>query len=126
MAIPICDRSGDIVQPHIKIQWFLKVKSATKKLEEAVQAKELRLHPESKYNVLKEFLERKEDWCISRQLWWGHSMPVYWVSCQENTKYGDPTEIEKKRGVFVAASTEDEARLKGSTALGNFTRNVIS
>ncbi len=78
MSIPICSRSGDVIEPLIKPQWFLKTAEMEKRALEAADSGELKFHPPRHRNTWKRWLgENEQDWCISRQLWWGHRIPAY-------------------------------------------------
>ena len=75
------DRCKTVVEPMIKPQWFVAMKELAKPALEAVKNKELRLIPERMDKTYYNWLENIRDWCISRQLWWGHRIPAYY--CQE-------------------------------------------
>jgi len=80
MVVPICSRSKDIVEPLIKPQWYVRCTEMAQKAVEAVRTGELRLIPKMHERIWYNWLENCRDWCISRQLWWGHRIPAYFVS----------------------------------------------
>ena len=79
MKVPICDRSGDVVEPMLKPQWWCDCKSMAKDAVESVQKKELKIVPDAHEKTWNRWLGECRDWCISRQLWWGHRIPAYLV-----------------------------------------------
>lgn len=72
------DRCSTVVEPMIKPQWFVKMEEMAKPAIEAIYKKELRFVPESYAKTYLHWLENIKDWCISRQLWWGHRIPAYY------------------------------------------------
>ena len=78
MTLPICSRSGDVIEPLIKPQWFLKTEAMYGKALEAARSGQLSLHPQFYHKEWENWLGGKHvDWCLSRQLWWGHQVPVW-------------------------------------------------
>ena len=75
------DRCGTTVEPMVKPQWFVKMAEMAKPAKEAVEKGELKLIPERMNKVYYNWLDNIRDWCISRQLWWGHRIPAWY--CQE-------------------------------------------
>ena len=80
MVVPICSRSKDIVEPLIKPQWYVKCDAMAKKAIDAVKSGDLKIVPEQFNKTWFTWMENMRDWCISRQLWWGHRIPAYLVS----------------------------------------------
>lgn len=81
------------IEPKLSMQWFLKMEGLAKPALDAVMNDEIRLHPAKFKNTYRHWMENIKDWCISRQLWWGHRIPAYYLP----------------DGTFVVASTEEEA-----------------
>ena len=78
------DRCGTTIEPMIKKQWFVKMDELIKPAVKAVQEKEIRLIPERMEKTYFNWTDNIKDWCISRQLWWGHRIPAYYCdSCGE-------------------------------------------
>ena len=75
--IPICSRSGDIVEPRLKEQWWLKCADMAQRAADAVRNGEIQLIPNESHPVWFRWLDNIKDWCLSRQLWWGHRIPAY-------------------------------------------------
>lgn len=108
MSVPICSRSGDIVEPLLRPQWFVRTKDMAQRAAMAVTSGDLKIHPNNFESVWFDWLENIKDWCISRQLWWGHRIPAYRLSQQ-----GDG--VEK----WVAAHDLKEATEYAAAHFGN-------
>ena len=72
------DRCGEVIEPIIKEQWFVKMDELKKPAIEAISNGDLRFVPERFNKIYLHWLENIHDWCISRQLWWGHRIPAYY------------------------------------------------
>ncbi len=81
MSIPRSQRGGEIIEPMISTQWFVRIQPLADIALEAVRDGRIRIIPDRFEKVYYNWLENIEDWCISRQLWWGHRIPVW--TCQE-------------------------------------------
>lgn len=77
MVVPRAQRGGEVVEPMISTQWFVKIQPLAEKAVEAVRNGEIRIIPERFEKTYFHWLENIEDWCISRQLWWGHRIPAW-------------------------------------------------
>ncbi|HVN15362.1 MAG TPA: valine--tRNA ligase [Anaerolineales bacterium] len=77
-TIPRSQRGGEIVEPMISTQWFVKIEPLAKAALEAVRDGRIKIVPERFEKVYFNWLENIKDWCISRQLWWGHRIPVWY------------------------------------------------
>lgn len=94
--IPHGDRSGTIIEPYLTNQWFVKAKELAGPAITAVTSGEIKFFPENWSKVYLQWLENIEDWCISRQLWWGHRIPA-WYDDKDNIYVGqDIDEVRKK------------------------------
>ncbi len=102
-----CDRSGDIVEPIVSEQWFVHVAPLAKRAMEVVEQGRIKMVPERFTKVYVNWMENIHDWCISRQLWWGHRIPVwYCADCQHLTVDVDDPEACEQCG--SASITQDE------------------
>ncbi|CAM3873267.1 valine--tRNA ligase [Vreelandella rituensis] len=95
-TLPYGDRSGDVIEPLLTDQWFVAVESLAKPAIEAVENGDIQFVPKNYENMYFAWMRDLQDWCISRQLWWGHRIPA-WYDTEGN--------------IFVAR-TEQEAREK--------------
>jgi valyl-tRNA synthetase len=75
-----CQRSGTIIEPLISTQWFMRMQTLAEPALAAVRDGQTRFIPENVAKVYNNWLEKIEDWCISRQLWWGHRIPAWYAS----------------------------------------------
>ncbi|VDP16272.1 unnamed protein product [Schistosoma margrebowiei] len=80
MVVPICSRSKDIVEPLLKPQWYLRCQDMANAAMKEVSEGRLRIIPSFHIRTWNNWLKDCHDWCISRQLWWGHRIPAYHVS----------------------------------------------
>ena len=87
------ERTNAVIEPRISVQWFLKMKDISKPALNAVMIDDIQLHPAKFKNLYRHWMENVHDWCISRQLWWGHRIPAWY--------YTD--------NAFVVAENESEA-----------------
>ena len=78
-----CYRCGTVVEPRISTQWFVKMEPLAKPAIDAVKDGDIRFIPERMDKVYYNWMENIKDWCISRQLWWGHQIPAWYCECGE-------------------------------------------
>ncbi|XP_046570599.1 valine--tRNA ligase-like [Haliotis rubra] len=83
MVVPTCSRSKDVIEPLLKPQWYIDVKDMNAAAVKAVRDGELKIIPEMHIKTWNSWLENVKDWCISRQLWWGHRIPAYFVTVDD-------------------------------------------
>ncbi|EJS43676.1 vas1p [Saccharomyces arboricola H-6] len=82
MSIPTCSRSGDIIEPLLKPQWWVSQGEMAKEAIKAVKDGQITITPKSSEAEYFHWLGNIQDWCISRQLWWGHRCPVYFIQIE--------------------------------------------
>ena len=123
LTVPRGDRSGAILEPLITNQWFLKMEPLAKPAIEVVKSGELKFVPENWSKTYFEWLENIQDWCISRQLWWGHRIPA-WYDSEGNVYVGEnESEIRKKNNIdasIILTRDEDVLDTWFSSALWPF------
>jgi len=90
------ERTNVPIEPKLSMQWFLEMKDLAKPALEAVENDVIKFYPPKYKNVYRHWMENIKDWCISRQLWWGHQIPAYYLP----------------KGGFVVAETKEEAYQK--------------
>jgi len=80
MVVPVCSRSKDIVEPLLKLQWYVSCTDMARRALQFVEEEKIRIQPELHKKTWQNWMEGIRDWCISRQLWWGHQIPAYKVT----------------------------------------------
>jgi valyl-tRNA synthetase len=83
ISIGKCDRCGTVVEPRLSTQWFIKIAPLAQRATEAVEQGEITIVPENYKQIYLNWMHNIHDWCISRQLWWGHRIPAWHCSCGE-------------------------------------------
>ena len=106
MKVPICHRSKDVIEPLLKPQWWMRMESLAEAALKVVQNGEMKIRPETAEKSYLRWLENVNDWCLSRQLWWGHQAPAYFVNID-----GEPGENDDNER-WVTGRTFDEAEEK--------------
>lgn len=112
MTIPTCSRSGDIIEPLLKPQWWVNQKDMALEAIKSVKSADITITPKTSENEYFHWLENIQDWCISRQLWWGHRCPVYFVNFENETH--DRLDNE----YWISGRTEEEALEKAKKKFG--------
>ncbi|XP_053685436.1 valine--tRNA ligase [Sabethes cyaneus] len=102
MVLPVCSRSKDVIEFLLRPQWFVRCQNMARKASQAVETGELRITPKVFEKEWFRWLENCHDWCISRQLWWGHQIPAYKVQSGQNSSW-------------IAARSLQEAQSKAET-----------
>ncbi|KAH7886737.1 tRNA synthetases class I-domain-containing protein [Phlebopus sp. FC_14] len=117
MQIPICSKSGDIIEPVLKPQWWVNCKPLAEEAIKRTRAGELVISPKQSEADWYRWLDNIQDWCVSRQLWWGHRCPAYFVRIE-----GRENDTNDGKN-WVVGRTLDEAteRAKVLAAGANFT-----
>jgi len=97
------ERTNVVIEPKLSMQWFLKMTDLAKPALDSVMNDDIKFHPAKFKNTYRHWMENVKDWCISRQLWWGHRIPAYFLP----------------KGGFVVAATEEEALQLARTKTGD-------
>jgi len=95
-AVGRCYRCNTAIEPLISEQWFLKVEQMSQKAMEVVKNGTVKIYPDSWSRPYLLWLEKLKDWCISRQIWWGHRIPVYYCKAENSAKKCPPVASETK------------------------------
>ncbi len=98
LRVPRSGRTGVIVEPMLTDQWYVKMEGLAKAGLDAVAAGEVKFFPEHWTTTYNQWLENIQDWCISRQLWWGHQIPAWY----------------DEDGNICVARSEEEARTQAA------------
>lgn len=116
-----CSRSGAVVEPFLSEQWFLKMEDLATPAKRVVENGTIRFEPESWTKVYLHWLNNIEDWCISRQLWWGHRIPVWYCEkCNHHTVSESDVKACAKCGDTHIRQDEDVLDTWFSSALWPF------
>ena len=108
LRVPRSGRTGVIVEPMLTDQWFVRMESLARKGLEAVARGDVRFFPEHWSSTYNQWLENIQDWCISRQLWWGHQIPA-WYDEQGNVYVGrSEEEVRGKHGIRGALQRDPD------------------
>ncbi len=102
------ERTDVVIEPRLSTQWFLRMGELAKPALDAVMNDDVCFHPAKFKNLYRHWMENVKDWCISRQLWWGHRIPVYYLA----------------DGSFVVAASDEEALALAKEKTGNQTLTI--
>ena len=83
VALGKCDRCGTVVEPRLSMQWFIKIQPLADRAIEVVEKDYIRITPANYRTIYLNWMKNIHDWCISRQLWWGHRIPAWYCACGE-------------------------------------------
>jgi valyl-tRNA synthetase len=99
LMVPRGDRSGTVIEPYLTDQWYVKIEPLAKPAIEAVETGRIRFVPDNWKNTYYEWMRNIQDWCISRQIWWGHRIPA-WYDDQGNIYVGrSEQEVREQHGL---------------------------
>jgi valyl-tRNA synthetase len=99
LMVPRGDRSGVVIEPYLTDQWYVKVGPLAKPAIEAVETGRIRFVPDNWKNTYYEWMRNIQDWCISRQIWWGHRIPA-WYDDEGNVYVGrSETEVRERHSL---------------------------
>ncbi|XP_023954262.2 valine--tRNA ligase isoform X2 [Bicyclus anynana] len=138
MVVPLCSRSKDVVEPMLKPQWYIRCDTMAAEAIKAVKSGELKIIPDMHEKIWYHWMEGIRDWCISRQLWWGHRIPAYRVTLpaaeeprqvikprRRRTRSGRKKDVRRMRAPppakeeqWVSAHSEEEALSKAAAKFG--------
>lgn len=115
MVVPFCSRSKDVVEPLIKPQWYVRCDEMAESAKEAVRCGALKVIPEHHTKTWFHWMDNIRDWCVSRQLWWGHRIPAYFVTVDDpSIAAGSETDNE----YWVSGRSREEALEKACKKFG--------
>ncbi|KAI3334888.1 tRNA synthetases class I-domain-containing protein [Ustulina deusta] len=110
MTIPLCEKTRDVIEPLMKKQWWVKMADMASDALKVVEDGRIKIAPESAEKSYQRWLSSINDWCVSRQLWWGHRIPAYRVIF-ENQEMS----VEDDDSHWIVGRTLDEAQAKATS-----------
>lgn len=116
MRLGLCSRSGDILEPMITPQWYVNCDNMAKRAADAVRNGELKIIPAEHEKTWFQWLDNIRDWCVSRQLWWGHQIPAWFATKKGETGVSKNDMANNDR--WVVARSEEDAHNKAAELLG--------
>jgi len=114
LSIGLCQRSGTIVEPRLSPQWFVRIEPLARPAIEAVEQGRTEILPETWRATYFHWMRNIQDWCVSRQLWWGHQIPAWY--CEACTPRSASGALDLERGTPIVARTRPAScpRCRGS------------
>ncbi|OZJ06264.1 hypothetical protein BZG36_00795 [Bifiguratus adelaidae] len=109
MSVPMCAKSGDVIEPIMKPQWWVNCTPMAQAAMEAVRKGEMTISPKTSEQDWFRWLGNIQDWCISRQLWWGHRIPCYYIHFEGEE---DKAQEDRNDEYWVSGQDEEAARKK--------------
>jgi len=111
LMVPRGDRSGQVIEPYLTYQWFVAMDGLAKRGLELVENGSVRFVPENWINTYRHWLGNIQDWCISRQLWWGHRIPAWYAASGEIIVARSEAEAAEKaraQGITSSLTRDDD------------------
>ncbi|MGH8084230.1 MAG: valine--tRNA ligase [Lysobacter sp.] len=110
LQVPRGDRTGQAIEPYLTDQWFVKMDGLAKRGMELVEQGDVKFVPANWINTYRHWMENIQDWCISRQLWWGHRIPAWYDATGKIYVGRDEAEVRAKHslGDDIALSQDDD------------------
>ncbi|MFA1263406.1 valine--tRNA ligase [Xanthomonas axonopodis pv. fascicularis] len=99
LQVPRGDRTGQVIEPYLTDQWFVKMDALAKRGLELVESGQIKFVPPNWINTYRHWMENIQDWCISRQLWWGHRIPAWFDDAGKCYVGRDEAEVRAKHGL---------------------------
>ena len=115
-----CYRCGTVVEPRVSTQWFVRMEPLAKPAVDVVKNGEIRFIPDRMDKIYYNWMENIKDWCISRQLWWGHQIPAWYCDCGETIVSETEPKVCPKCGGTHLKRDEDTLDTWFSSALWPF------
>jgi valyl-tRNA synthetase len=109
LMVPRGDRTGQVIEPYLTDQWFVRMDAFAKKGLEAVESGRVRFVPENWINTYRHWLENIQDWCISRQLWWGHRIPAWYDDAGKVYVGRDEAEVRAAHGLAAGVALRQDS-----------------
>lgn len=107
MNVTVSERSGEVIEPLLSEQWFCDQAALAKPVIEAVEKGEIKFFPERYDSIFVDWMTNIREWCLSRQLWWGHRIPVYYTEDGQPIAARSREDAERKAGKPIARQDDD-------------------
>ena len=121
IPILISERSGEVIEPLLSEQWFVDQPKLAENVIRQVKAGEVQFHPPRYERIFLDWMENIREWCISRQLWWGHRIPIYYTENGTPIAAMSQEDAERKAGEPILSQDEDVLDTWFSSGLWPFT-----
>jgi valyl-tRNA synthetase len=108
VVTPICERCKTVIEPLLSEQWFVRQEELAKPAIEVVKDGKVKFIPDRYTRIYLDWMEKIRPWCISRQLWWGHRIPVWWCDDGRYTAARSTEDAAKKLGVAAKCLRQDD------------------
>lgn len=119
MKVPLCNKSKDVIEPLMRPQWWMRMRGLADEAIKVVESGEIKIKPESQEKSYLRWMRDIQDWCLSRQLWWGHQCPVYFAEVEGQAS--DRSDGSQ----WFSGRTEEEAHAKAVKALPGKTFTLV-
>mmetsp|Transcript_39234 Transcript_39234/g.57704 ORF Transcript_39234/g.57704 Transcript_39234/m.57704 type:complete len:1096 (+) Transcript_39234:46-3333(+) len=123
MRLAICSRSGDILEPMITPQWYVNCSGMAKRATDVVRNGSLKIVPTEHEKTWFQWLDNIRDWCISRQLWWGHQIPAWFATKKDEQHLSKNDMANNDR--WIVARSEESAMEKAVKILGCGKEDIV-
>jgi valyl-tRNA synthetase len=120
LALIVSERSGEVIEPLLSEQWFANQSELAKPVIEAMKANQIKFVPERYDDIFTDWLSNVHEWCLSRQLWWGHRIPVFYTEDGRAVAAQTWEEAEQKAGEKVVRQDDDVLDTWFSSGLWTF------
>jgi valyl-tRNA synthetase len=116
-AVGHCYRCHTMIEPRLSPQWFVKMKPLARPAIEAVKKGKIKFYPDRWTKVYLDWMNNIRDWCISRQIWWGHRIPVYYCKSCQLSVVSCQNKSNKTKGIIVSKTRPDKCPKCASTEI---------
>ena len=123
MRLALCQRSGDILEPMITPQWYVNCTGMAKRATDAVRNNQLKIIPNEHEKTWFHWLDNIRDWCISRQLWWGHQIPAWFATKKDESGISKNDMTNNHR--WIVARCEEDAYVKAVEKFGCAREDIL-
>ncbi|WP_115050154.1 valine--tRNA ligase [Xanthomonas arboricola] len=109
LQVPRGDRTGQVIEPYLTDQWFVKMDALARRGLELVESGKIQFVPPNWINTYRHWMENIQDWCISRQLWWGHRIPAWFDEAGKCYVGHDEAEVRATHGLDAAVALHQDS-----------------